>query len=283
MPAQTKIVQPSFNITTPGIPGADKQLFVELSWQGISFYCLHTAAKEFTDYVVYLFPPGTTDTDAALLLKDILPAEPLMQEQYKKTDIIYAFPECVLTPHEVYNAVDNTRMLDTIFGDTVKSIVKTDFVYRRNLHAVYRVPVAVNAAIASKFPAANSSHLYSLLPDAIKVTGKSISLVCFPNRLLMMLQDGEQLKIIQQYETVVPEDAACLLLNLCRCFDYAPAEITLQVWGMIDEGSAMYNELYKYFLNIKLATRPEAFTYAVGFAAYPAHYFSHSFSVAACV
>ncbi len=283
MPAQIKIVQASFSITTPGIAASGKQLFAEAGWQGISLYCADTATQQFTDCVVYHYPTGISDGEAALLLKDIFAAEPLLQQQYRKTDIIYAFPECILTPHEVYNSIDNTRMLNTIFGDAAKCVVKTDFLYRRNLHAIYRTPVAINAAITARFSGANHAHLYSLLPDALARGGQAIDLICAPDNLLVLLQQDGALKIIQQFNTKIPEDAAYHLLSICQAFHCSPQEAEVRIHGMIDQDSALYAEFYKYFLHLAPATPPATFTCAPGFSAYPAHFFSHLFTIAACV
>jgi hypothetical protein len=51
---------------------------------------------------------------------------------------------------------------------------------------------------------------------------------------------------------------------------------------MIDEDSALYQELFKYFPQMKFSGLPENFTYPKGLDAYPSHYFSNLFAIAAC-
>jgi hypothetical protein len=52
---------------------------------------------------------------------------------------------------------------------------------------------------------------------------------------------------------------------------------------MVTENSALYKELYKYFIQIRLEALSNQFQYPQEINNYPSHYFSHLFSVAACV
>jgi hypothetical protein len=283
LPAQNKMIQASFHITTPDIAAAYKQLFIETDGYGLSFYCLHPDTKQFTDCVVYHFDATATDSEVALGLKDIFAREPLLQAAFKKTDIIYAFPECILTPNEVYDPQVNDQMLNEVFGDAAKGVVKTDFVYRHNLHAVYRTPIAINAAITSRFSAANHSHLYSLLPDAFAGEADVLDVICRPGRLLVVLHQNTRLTCIREFETQTPEDTAYYLLRVCACFSVNPQHVLLRYHGMMDKDSALFAALYKYFLHLEAGSLSETFSCARGFAEYPAHFFNHLFAAAICV
>jgi hypothetical protein len=72
-------------------------------------------------------------------------------------------------------------------------------------------------------------------------------------------------------------------LNVCKGFDVQPDSVILHINGMIDENSALYSAIYKYFLQIEFDTLPEGYTYDDGIKNYPAHFFSHLFALASCV
>ena len=52
---------------------------------------------------------------------------------------------------------------------------------------------------------------------------------------------------------------------------------------MIDEKSALYAAIYKYFLNIEFEKLPDGFTYDGAIKEFPPHFFSHLFALASCV
>ncbi|MEP6677550.1 MAG: DUF3822 family protein [Ferruginibacter sp.] len=274
-------MHPSFIIQSDNGNAAQQQLFVHAGTQGISLMTLDTANNTVCDLVAYHFDPSMTTSASAEQLKEIFAEEKLLQHSYKKTDIIYAFAESILTPHEIYNSISNHEMLDEVFGDAGMHIVKTDFMYRVNLHNVYRIPSAVHTVISQQFTMANYTQQYSLLTEALK--GDGLFAVFGPNTVTIQLCMNNKLLLLQSFPYSVPEDAVYHLLSSCRNFDVPVSNVPLLLYGMIDKDSALFTALYKYFLHIGFAGLPEAFTYPEAIHNYPAHYFSHLFATASCV
>jgi Protein of unknown function (DUF3822) len=280
---QTKIVEPSFNIRTDNANALQKHLFAEAGPQGLSLICADTATNTITDCVVYHFAAGINTAGLREQLTSIFAEEPLLAQSYKKIDLVYAFNEAILTPHEVYNAVTNAAMLSDIFGDAPETVVKTDFIYRQNIHNVYRVPAAINAAVNAATPSANYTHQYSLLADAFMAEGNTLHVVFYTHSLTVLLRKQGNLQLVRHFEYSTPETAAWYLLNVCSCFGLTANEVSLVLHGMIDGKSALYAELYKYFLQIDFATLPQGLKYSIDTAAVPHHYFSHLFAMLLCV
>jgi Protein of unknown function (DUF3822) len=283
LPPQTKIVEPSFNIRTDNTGTAQQHLLAEAGPQGLSLVCTDADTNTVTSCVVYHFAPGMGDAAIAAQLQQIFSIEPLLAHTYKKTDFVYAFNQAILTPHEVYNAVSNTDMLDGVFGDAQETVLKTDFVYRQNLHNVYRVPAAVNAVVNTAFGAANFTHQYSLLADAYSGQGNRLHAIFYTHSLTVVLRRQGRLQVIQHFVYDTPETAAWHLLNTCRSFDMDANDAELILHGMIDNKSALYAELYKYFQQVGFAGLPEGLKYSIEVAALPHHFFSHLFAMMLCV
>jgi hypothetical protein len=283
LPPQTKIVDPSFNIRTDNTGATQQHLLAEAGPQGLSLVCADADTNTVTSCVVYHFAPGMGNAAVAAQLQQLFATEPLLAQTYKKTDFIYAFNQAILTPHEVYNAVSNTEMLDGVFGDAQETVLKTDFVYRQNLHNVYRVPAAVNAVVNRAFAAANFTHQYSLLADAYSEQGNRLHAIFYTHSLTVVLRRQGRLQVIQHFVYDTPETAAWHLLNTCHSFDMAANDAELILHGMIDNKSALYAELYKYFQQVGFAGLPEGLKYSSEVAALPHHFFSHLFAMMLCV
>lgn len=272
----------SFNILTPGADTSQSSLLIEICRQGISYLAI-SETNTCIALSIYHFEAGTTNDQVANYLKDIFASQPFLQKDFKKISFIYAFNEAELVPHQFMNIAANKEILDFIYGDTTDRIIRTDLMYRHNLHNIYGVPKQVDSVVAHLFPKANHFHLYSLLPDVTKVTGNQLYCIFSTSYFtLQLLKDGK-LQLIKSFDYKFPEDVVYHILNACQSFGVTVNETTILLNGMIDAESGLYNELHKYFSHPKFGALPEQFNYSEDILKYPSHYFSHLFELAACV
>ena len=282
MPAQIQIVNPSFNIQAPGIYSESAQLFIEAGPMGISLAILNTGDC-FQAAVVYSFPNKMTEQHVQEELQEILSNEPLLKKQYRKVHIIWCFPESILVPPELMNEENRNEMLNLVFGDARKNSDKQDFLYKHNLHNIYRIPAAISESFAAQLPYATQSHQYSLLANRVLNGGNELYAVFYTNSLTTMLCKEGKLQVIQNFPFNTPEDTSYQLLNVCRSFEVDPASVKLCISGMVDKRSNLYADIYKYFLHIEFDNLPGGFTCVEEIKAHPPHFFSHLFYEALCV
>jgi hypothetical protein len=283
LPPQSQQVNPSFNIRSAGIYTESAQLFIETGPTGISVVVLNTG-DSFQAVVTYSFSSQLNELQAAEKMKEILQDDELLQKSFAKTHIIWSYPESILVPPNLVNTESNTEMLDLVYGNAQKAVIKSDFLYKHNLHNIYRTPESVREALEAKFPYAIQTHQYSLLANREMNSGEDeLFVVFYSNSLTLMLCKEGQLQVIQNFAFSSPEDTAYHLLNVCRSFDVEPNKVKLHINGMIDERSNLYAAIYKYFLHIEFDKLPGNYTYAEEIKAHPAHFFSHLFALASCV
>ena len=282
MPAENQTVNPSFNITTAYTGTGKPFLLVQAGRQGISFIWLNDETNIFFGVEVYHFARHSTDSDIATAINDILSAENLHQQHFQKIFVTWCFDENILVPFEYFDANHTNAMLQLVYGDASEAVPQHELVLAHNLHTVYRIPVAVKNVFANWFPFCIQNHQASLLANFEKVNRNLLYCLFYPNACTVMLRKNGQLQVIQNFEFGSPEDVVYHLLNICSSFD-AVAPTALTVSGMIDADSNLYNELYKYFLQVEFAGLPGNFNYTGEITEQPAHYFSHLFATALCV
>jgi len=282
LPPQTTAVNPSFNIRSGGSGTTGARLFIEAGPMGISIAVLN-AENCFSDLVVYPLPAELTREQQAEELVSILKQEKMLSGSYKKTDIIWAFPESILVPNEFMNSETGSAMLNLVYGDLDAGPVRSDFMFKQNIHDLYRVPAELAAFVSAQFPLAYQTHQYSLLPELAGQEGNMLCVIFYNNRFTAMLQKGGKLQLIQHFCYREPDDAAYHLLNICRSFEADADSLELRLYGMVDSSSGLYSALYKYFLNIHLEPLPENAVYAEAIKEQPPHFFSHLFRLALCV
>ncbi|MEP7255916.1 MAG: DUF3822 family protein [Ferruginibacter sp.] len=275
-------VNPSFNIQSAGIYTDSAQLFIEAGPMGISFAILNTGDC-FQAVVTYSFSNKMNEPKQCEKIKEILLHDELLQKPFAKTHIIWSYPESILVPPNLVDAENNNDMLNLVYGDAPKGVIKSDFLYKHNLHNVYRVPETVRESVEAKFPYATQTHQYSLLVNRETNGGDELFVVFYTSSLTLMLLKEGHLQVIQNFAFSSPEDTAYHLLNVCKSFDVQPNKVILHISGMIDEKSNLYAAIYKYFLHIEFDKLPGNYTYAEEIKDHPPHFFSHLFALAACV
>ncbi len=283
MPAENHTVNPSFNITTENTPLNKPNLFITAGKQGMSFIQLDTESNTFISVLVYHFAKHLTAAAVAEEINNIVSAENLSQQHFKKIFVTWCFDENVLVPHEYFDAGSSKEMLELVHGDLMQGAVQNELVTTHNLHTVYKIPAAVKNIFNNHFPFCIQSHQSSSLINFEKNNKDLLYCNFYPEHLTVLLRKNGQLQIIQQYEYASPEDAVYHLLNVCQSFETDAAKTILTVSGMIDTDSSLYSELYKYFQAVNCADLPADFNYAEEIKSHPKHYFSHLFAIASCV
>ena len=275
-------MEPTFKIQAAENLTDKPNLIIEVSTGGIT-YVVIDAKNNCHTLLCYHFPPETNLEKMALFIKMSVSTQPVLQESFRKVSIIYVYPKAILFPHALIADVDKKAVLELVHGDINDDYIRTDFVYKQNLHILYVVPKLLDSIFSYLFSADNITHQYSLLPDLLPF--KNDHLYCiFGNNFftVQLIKDG-CLQAIQSFSFSVPEDVAYYLLQLCTSYGVSASVVLLQINGMIDNTSKIYEELHKYFLQIQFSTLPAAFVYPENINKFPSHYFSHLFSMALCV
>ncbi len=275
-------VNPSFNIQPGGIDFNTAQLFAEAGPSGISLAVLD-AENCFVALVQYAFPAGTADKELAEYLQRVCSNETLLQHPYRRTHLFWNFAESILVPAELMNAERNMNMLNLVFGDAAQTIIRSDFLYRHNLHNVYRLPDSAAGLFSVYLPVATQTHLYSALVTRDMPEGNHLFTVFYSSSMVVLLSREGKLQVVQQFNYSNADDCVYHLLNVCRGFEVLPDSVTLHINGMIDERSALYAAIYKYFLHLVFDELPRGYGYTDEIKNHPPHFFSHLFELASCV
>ncbi|MBS1511985.1 MAG: DUF3822 family protein [Bacteroidetes bacterium] len=283
MPAENQTVQPSFNITPVAITDEKPVLLIHAGRQGISIAWYDEAANTFTGIQVYHFPSAITDEAIAAEADQVFNESILYQQHFRKIFLSWCFEESILVPTPFFDNSQSAAMLQLVYGDVAAVNVQHELVLSQSLQNIYSIPAAVKNVFAHHFPFCIQGHINACLVNIEKEQRDLLYTIFSPGRLTVVLRNENRLQVIQQFMYSTPVDAVYHLLNTCQSYQVNTAEIPLVLSGMIDANSNLYNEVYKYFLNISFASLPGNFSYADTIKEQPVHYFSHLFATALCV
>jgi len=271
----------SFYIQPAKIDTTSADLYLDINPQSLSYIIMDSNIC--LALAIYRFETGSSDETIANNIHQVIAEQPILQQRFNKVHVIYGFNPFVLVPHQFMNGTDNHAMLALVYGESNERVIRTDFMYRHANHIVYGIPKTIDNVIRRYFELAQCTHLFSMLPDFVNADGNHLYCIFNTGHIKVVLMKDGKLQLIQNYSYNTPGDAAFHLLTICKNFEVNVNSCNVHLSGMIDESSALYAELYKYFLQIQLDSLPEKFKYPEEMNQYPPHYFSHLFSIAACV
>ena len=152
------------------------------------------------------------------------------------------------------------------------AVFKTETAAEWQLYLGYPVPVALYRGCETCFPTARVRHAFKLALDTAgqsAAQGKLLVDIGIESFRVVLLKNN-RLQFFQSFPYASPADVLYYLLSICEAQLVSPAEVELVLTGLFEKESALYRELWQYFMHIQLRDAPfeaEAFPY-------PSHYFT---------
>jgi len=300
------MTKPVFNISGDAISAevsAQALLLMEVNETSFSYVIVNEDQKLLM--AAYFVLTQTEGRNLADAIREIVDSQEILQHEFRQSVVVYNFSETTLVPGSVYNHEANRDLIELLFGNFKKGLVLSEKGNNSELHTLYRIPAAVHSLLQQKFSAGKYWHLYtlwlSLLEKSATAEPENIYLVFAADRVLTAIFKNQQLQLMQSFGYTTPEDVVYHLLHCCEQLSLSQEECLLHISGYIDEDSALFNEIKKYFLRLEFdkveqqkvgeeaepepepeqeqeqeqeqSDRPE----------YPAHYFSYLQKLALCV
>ncbi len=229
---------------------------------------------------VYNFPITADATEKARELEKLLLTEPAFTKTPLSTSICYNFRESMPVPAEFYKPGCEKDMLSLLFDCGPEYHLSSEEVTGKGIFNLYAVNRNIRSVIEKQFTSAHIFHASSRQLVLEAPTGNALYCTVFHNMVKVILYKQGELQLLQYYNYAGTTDVAYHLLNSCNRYGISPGTVNLRLCGLIDTGSLLYNELYKYFSQISFHETGSNMHERVTF--YPAHYFSHLTDLLPC-
>lgn len=281
-------MKPAFDINTENMDSALLKpctLLLELNERQLTCAWVNKNNHELLRLKQYHFEMG--DDDPATVLQDLVESDDQLQQEIREAVVIYNYGDTNLLPDPYFTIEVSKPLTELITGNAHKGLVLSEKIFGREIYTIYRIPREIHTLLQRKFSAGKYWHFYSLLlystAENKTADANYFRLYFYPDKFIVAVFNGNEPQLLQSYYYQVPEDVSYYLLNICKQFSIDPASVNLYLSGLIDADSALYNELYRYFLNIGWDVSGTAAWKNDKLAEYPAHYFSPLLQMALCV
>lgn len=257
-------------------------LICEVNNEGFSFCIKEAELNSFLGLGIYHFDNSKPAEGFPIALQVLFHQKEFLSKNFKKICIVYSFPQSVLIPFSIYKRENNETLMNMMFGDLeTNETTLTDVIPGQSMYNCYSLPAAVIEVIQAHFRNTSMAHQYSLI---LKTPGEEgankMSVIFYAQKVVVNLIKEGKHQLINSYNYQTPEDVSYILLNILHQFEIE--NIHLMITGLIEENSALYKEIYKYFDDIELSGYREGMVYAEEIKAFPSHYFSYIFDMDSC-
>lgn len=274
-------MRPVFEILPASFDAENCTLLCELNNEGFS-YCIKDEVKNaFVGLAIYHYDKSKPPVGFPIALQIIFHQKKILSQHFKKIKIVYSLPQSVLIPFHMYNRENSSDIVNLMQGDLRQNeTLLSDVITTQSMYNCYRISTSTYEALQSQFPQAESMHQYSLLLKEPATSENKLCIIFYTRKIIVSLIKDEKYQLVNSYSYRSPEDVGYILLNLCRQFDIQ--NIRLEVSGLLEENSALYKELYKFFTDINFKVFSEDSVVSEEIAKYPSHYFSYLFAIDSC-
>jgi hypothetical protein len=260
----------------------DCHLLMELGNETMSF--LIYKQNPFVVEAVYMhyLEKNTTGNDFATQLQKIVAEETILASAFASVKIYYNSVAASLVPSAYFVEEQKENILNLIYGND-----KTAYCFKENVQGdemklLYRVPEKIYDTVIRLFPKNNFAHATSAQLSYSRNDKNILECMVYDRSIKALLFKEGKLQIVQFFEYNTPLDVSYHLLNVCQQFGVDVNEVQLLLSGMIEVDSNLYQDIFKYFLNISFTTIPTDVSIAADFAEIPAHYYTNLILLAQC-
>ena len=258
--------------------GTACHLLVEAGSDGISMVWYSKEPLKIEGLFIYQTSKNNTEITLGEEIQKLLAGEQL--PHYNSCTISYNFKESLLVPAEYYKEENREDTLACVYGNMPGTIYFSEAVPTIDATNIYRVPASVQEAITNRFYAGQTIHSNSCL--VAYASKKELYCIVYNSYIKAILFINGKLQLVQSYDYNTPADVAYHLINVCTQHQLSPSEIVLTLSGFIDKQSNLYEELYRYFLNIELDELPEDVEVTGEIRRHPLHFFSFLIALVKC-
>lgn len=203
--------------------------------------------------LAYYAVTGTEDNPVAV----IHALHPELKHSFYKVCISYDYPQNTLVPSQQYKSEQAGDLLKSLYGVNGSSVIISESIHDWQLYNVYAVPRDVHEWVCRHYPAAQYWHRYTLDIKQMRSGDQPQQLWAdfrTDDFTLSAIADNKLL-LSQTFPYSTPEDVLYYILKVCSLSpggnqsDFQ-RDAVLSLSGLIDQQSALYKELYQYFIHL---------------------------------
>jgi len=217
-------------------------------------------------------------------ITDFFDTHTALTNNFTQVKIAYNFSQSMLVPFKFYREDESAQLLKTLHLVSNFDIISNDRIAGWQICNVFAVPEEIYLTLKNYFPDAQYVHQHTVsIHQLSNLAENGTLLVNFDGcEFTLVAENDGQVLLAQTYSYKTPADVLFNLLSCCQQYNLEQERVKLVLSGLITQESAMYKELYQYFMQIDFAT-VTGWQVKENDDNYPAHFFTPLNQLATCV
>ena len=258
-------------------PSADKNvalhLITEVGDADISFLLFSKTPFKIEGFFSMNFEKNTLPDNYVDDVKKYINETVCLQEiNLTSSNIFYNFSKSSLIPEQYFIEDEKEQILDELFGQDKTRICFQESCQQQAIKNIYSVPAVIHNSFFELYPSGKFTHSTSYQINNNK--NSILHCIIYNSSIKIIFFKEGQIQIVQYFNYTTPADVCYHILNVAERFETTASSLTLSLSGMIDIDSTLYQELYKYFLDIKFA-ETTGVVFSESFEELPTHFYHH--------
>lgn len=261
---------------------AQSVLLMEAGPQHVFFGIMSMGNKEIQQASFY----SCNQQEEEVILHQVFEKHPELKASFYQVIIGFQFAQNVLIPEKFYQEESTHTLLEVLHGKSNNHKVISEQVEGFDFYNAYQAPQHVYNWMNRHYSHAKYFHGYTAgIRNIRSQPDESPQLIVDfkPSQITVYALKHNQLQMVQMFPYESPSDVVYYLARICFQLGIMQQEVKVIIEGLIDESSAAYANLHKYFTNIEFGQVPDHVRFAENFNEHPVHFFSSIYKLAACV
>ena len=204
----------------------------------------------------------------------------VLERGFIDTKVFFNLPETVLIPEEKFSQQAANDYVELIHGNVIGQLIKTDTIQiTPPVMVAYSVKRNLSDAINSNLMMITTRNSHSIITEHALSTKRAYNhtllkvQLYYQEMLVCLIHDGKLL-LTQLFEQSSQEDVLYHLLNVLHQFHLSTDETTIELSGVIEAKTTLYENVKKVFSKITFDNITEEQIFTDDFLKYPKHYFT---------
>lgn len=198
---------------------------------------------------------------------------------FSRVVVCSALPQAQLTPLKFSQSA--AALVELTYEEPAQDYFSESVAEWQTVTA-FSLPDWMTQAFRKRYAKLQFIHAYTVsLKKANQFEAENYISIHFTQRQFrVFVKRGGTVQLAQVYSYKTPLDVVYYLLKIVSELELDQSEVSLFLSGFVDEQSALYKELLKYFVQVRFADIPAG---VLPENDYPMHYFSSIHNLATCV
>jgi Protein of unknown function (DUF3822) len=234
------------------IPAAENSEMVQpvLSIRAGERHCCFSITEFGSDELIQLAYYSSDEVNEDFF-KELIHAHPELAASFYQVLICYDYPQSSLVSFKEYKQGEGSLLLNILFGLNGKASVISEPVNGWQLYNIYAVPENVHSFLTKKFTTAKYWHQYTLtIKNSQYAENGKLRIDLRKNDFTLLAMASNKILLVQTIDYATPDDVLYFLLRVCNQFGLSQQEVQVELSGLVDQQSALYRQLYQYFLHL---------------------------------